>query len=298
MAWPYKTIDSWKDFLLIQKSVPEGKEGKPNYIFRGQADKSWHLETSLLRLLKEINANLTCTEVEEIEINLLNEFASSAGSHFPKGYTAPLDNPAKKWSVMQHYGAPTRMLDWTNSLFVAAYFAVDSQWNSDGAVWVVRAAYIDEEVRRRFNGEKIPYERLRSGVAQPVVQLWGEDGLHERLVVQEGLHTFCHQIRGDHETLIEQICSPWLKPMHPNQAAEVVFLKLIIPQNLKPVFLKELANIPITAESLFPGADGYGRSLLGQARMMAHHYKLIRSCSRPGDCPPRQLNPRRSKAMF
>jgi len=267
MAWPYKQIESWDDFLCIQRSVPERK--KAYYIFRGQADKSWHLDPSLLRLLKEVNANLTSTEAEEIEIDLLNEFVTTGPSHFPDDTMSELDNPAKRWSVMQHYGAPTRMLDWTNSLFVAAYFATNSHWSTDGAIWIVRAAYIDEEVRRRFKGEEIPYTRLRYGLAQPVVQLWWAEGLHERMVVQEGLHTFCHQILDDQEARIEQVCRPWFKPSHPNQAAEVVFLKLIIPKSLKPVFLKELACKEITAKSLFPGEDGYGKSLSELARVIA-----------------------------
>lgn len=64
-----------------------------------------------------------------------------------------LDNKPQKndfagwFSLMQHYGLPTRLLDWSKSLLIAAYFATynyQSMPNIDGCIWILRPGRLNE----------------------------------------------------------------------------------------------------------------------------------------------------------
>jgi hypothetical protein len=103
--------------------------------------------------------------------------------------------------------------------------------------------------------------------AQSLVQLYFEDNPHERIVAQDGLFTFCHQVFGEQEVIVEQVCAPESERLKDECT---VFCKVIIPIDLKPVFLRELSHRHVTASSLFPGRDAYGKSLLELARILTH----------------------------
>ena len=49
----------------------------------------------------------------------------------------PFGHHAQWLFLMQHYGLPTRLLDWSESPLVATYFAVSSQPSADGALWML-----------------------------------------------------------------------------------------------------------------------------------------------------------------
>ncbi len=63
----------------------------------------------------------TPEEIFEREKRLLTRFRQRSMAYWPAGY------PQDDWEhlfAMQHFGMPTRLLDWSENLFVATYFAL------------------------------------------------------------------------------------------------------------------------------------------------------------------------------
>lgn len=91
-----------------------------HFVFRGHSNSNWKLETSLQRLLKQDYIS----KVAKCEKYSIDEFKSkfylyNSGDYEPKTYLEWL-------AMMQHYGTPTRLLDFTESPFIALYFCLEN----------------------------------------------------------------------------------------------------------------------------------------------------------------------------
>jgi len=83
--------------------------------YRGLSRSDYKLLPSLLR------KGLVGDNLRQKEKNLFARFQVQAGELLPH----ELRSSWEILSVMQHYRVPTRMMDWTDSLFVALYFALE-----------------------------------------------------------------------------------------------------------------------------------------------------------------------------
>ncbi len=102
-------------------------EEKNEWIFRGHENLNWPLQTSFERMFDETGKDYL--EAQEMEIALIKKFQREA--HYYGIPSFDYLNIPEWLSIMQHYGAPTRLLDWTHSPWVGAFFAIIDKKASD-----------------------------------------------------------------------------------------------------------------------------------------------------------------------
>lgn len=103
------------------------------YWFRGHADLSWPLVPSALRY--------RTPQQRSSALQLLQDFRRIAELKIPR---PPARAETLEWvQVAQHYGLPTRLLDWTESATVGLYFVCWSQPDADGMLYVLDPAALN-----------------------------------------------------------------------------------------------------------------------------------------------------------
>lgn len=121
-------IKSFEEFHSYTKMY---KNDNKIRLYRGQAELSWSLDSKLLRLVRQYR---DIHDFFKIERRIFNDFKSHY-SYFIKSAQIKTD-----WDILalaQHFGLPTRLLDWTANPLIALWFAFENQKNNDDprVVW-------------------------------------------------------------------------------------------------------------------------------------------------------------------
>ncbi len=142
------------DFCAFVDKVQELQKDKSRrWVFKGLEKSCWPLKTTLERECERFG--ISGDDVQRREYNMIREFQRRL--HHYETHVPRQENVDEWMALMQHYGAPTRLLDFTYSPFVAAYFAFEKAKSGNVSVWAVDGECID----RAFKSDNCCDQRLR-----------------------------------------------------------------------------------------------------------------------------------------
>lgn len=162
---------------------------------------------------------------------------------------------------MQHYGVPTRLLDWTDSALVAMYFCCSSHVECDGAIWLLKPAIMNEKSNIKDDNDSGYLPSFQDDLLQPyqINQLKNTQRMKQkpiavianrnnvRLQAQLGNFTIHHNDKSPIEDLIhDEACK-----------------KLVVKADAKAKLRDNLETLGITKLQLFPELASVGEILRG-----------------------------------
>jgi hypothetical protein len=271
---------SWNEFVAVILS--EGSEG---WIFRGQANADWPLLPGLARQLEAgVYPPEDWNAIERQTVGFFKERARSGLARPPE------DDDVLGWlSLMQHYRAPTRLLDWTVSPFVGAYFVYSDKGSSSqrGALWALNADMCRDAVggvrrdevdhllslegpapsqARRDQNRLFSLTRIM-GWSWPIA-VWPPEP-DARMGTQQAVFTYTGALAEPVSNLADK--DRWRRPptdfLREGAMTEERFSslqpgalikKVILPLSWKLEAIESLRLMGISAASLFPGLEGIG----------------------------------------
>src|SRR5438874_9287778 len=203
------TMGSWEEYLSLITDSPY-----QNWAFRGQRDASAPLFSALSRHLMTFGVVRSSWPRQEARV--LRIFKRKA-IHFLEHIPDPNDD--FQWlALMQDHGAPTRLLDFTWSPYIASYFALQHTTH-EGVIWACNPAEIgkqnsvDLEKPGSFRKYFLPGDRTTVWMGSP-------HEMNRRLIAQSG--TFL--VPGVLDRSIEDIIKTYPNP-------ENTLVKFIMPAN-------------------------------------------------------------------
>lgn len=204
------------------------------WLYRGHSNSNYELIPSLFR----IDTNKSWAHWDSIEEYIMTQFKRES---IPFLKTIP--NSEIEWlTIAQHYGLPTRLLDWSTNPLIALYFAVENfENNEDANVWLYGLSSTNncwEEstwIAKKIN--------LGGNICENIVF---PQHLDSRITNQSGCFTI-HQIPNNKDIFI---------PVNDSPRIFDTFIKLTINKSLKKQILNELYYVGIHKGFIYPGLEG------------------------------------------
>jgi FRG domain/Domain of unknown function (DUF3387) len=258
---PVTRLESWREFTDLVASDFFNRPGV-QLVFRGHRRFDWSLMPTLGRLTTNgiVTEALAEAQLERFKLAVRGRLNDAA----------MVDEDYELWSVGQHHGLMTPLLDWTYSPYVALFFAFHKDDSKEEAANPYRVVYV-------LNKSFLTEHEVETGI-----RLWEprrDD--HGRLVNQAGLFTFSPtdatienklaNVLADDELFDDEELRSASEDEQPDILARYI-CKIYIRNEERDDCLRHLRRMNVHHASLFPdllGASEYCNVITTEAEMAA-----------------------------
>lgn len=256
---------SWKDMKDYLFSFSSSQNDKEKYVFRGHADSAWQLQPTIDRLNLGDAVSTESRAIADFkkDITIFTQTNEISFLDYPKS-----DEKDLNWlALMQHHGAATRLLDFSDSPFIATFFAMSNVYvkEKEKCIWAIPLNLIDTKnmsfLTDRGRSLDIIYEGLKVDQNNKY-NILGYSYLNkqfERLFRQQGCFIYSMSSKISFYELLGSYFDNSTLEKSP-------LLKLTLKtKNHKDEILSAIADLKfmnITYSSLFPDLDGFSKDIL------------------------------------
>jgi len=265
------SCDTWMEFVKevinCEKKERETYPERGWVLYRGQSERCQKLESSFDRAFNASSGLKAGYERWHYEAAILREFMRRTHQYVT---SVPNEKDFIEWlALMRHYGAPTRLLDFTYSHNIAAYFAFSSFKQASRAVWAISAGWLMQATERILSKDDLRKPEnfvkhcFNTESPEDFVVPLNAERMNERLTIQQGTFLCPGNIgKSFNENLIS---------LQPTAGSIVQFL---IPHKERNKVLTELKHMNISNATLFPDLDGFAKSLNDRFELLFRDYYI------------------------
>ena len=248
-----KILELHRPSLAALLTLIEDQPGEYRHLFRGQTNSAWSLTPSLYRVSDTgIGTESLKTSYDLLEVRLVNRFFDEGMPYLP-----PMQRSyANDRMLAQHFGVPTRLLDWTRDPLVAAFFALeDWQSDADAAIFMMLS---NSEYPPQFLQHDSQLSAQATTLPPPAID--------RRIPAQKSVFTI-----HPYGTATEPFVPLDQRPDMGNRVsvADGVtrgFAKIIIPSRFKRFVHQTLLGMGYDRRNMFPGLEGVGSDIASRVR--------------------------------